>query len=89
NVSPADIAQRLVQLPRRLAYVRAGNDVGVIYTDDALPQMDEYTALGNYSIIKVQTRDKYCRQVRAADSPTINPNKSDDEPPIARWEELE
>jgi hypothetical protein len=89
NVSPADIAGRLVQLPKRVAYVRSGNDVGVIYTDDALPQMDEYTALGNYSIIKVQTRDKYCRQVKTVDSPPISPNTPDDEPPISRWEEVE
>lgn len=84
--SPADIAQRLVQLPKRVAFVRSGNDVGVIYTDDTMPQMDEYTVLGNYSLIKVRTREKYCRHVTA--SQPASPNTPDDEPPIARWEEV-
>ncbi len=86
NVSPSDIAQRLVQLPKRVAFVRSGNDVGMIYTDDTLPQMDEYTVLGNYSLMKVRTREKYCRHVTA--SQPASPHTPDDEPPIARWEEV-
>jgi len=86
TTSPADIAQRLVQLPKRTAYVRSGNDVGVIYTDDTLPPMDEDTVLGNYSLIKVRTRQKYCRHVSSSQPPS--PHTPDDEPPIARWEEV-
>jgi hypothetical protein len=86
NVSPSDIAQTLIQLPKRHALVRSGNHVGRIITDDTLPHMDEYTVLGNYSMIKVRTRQKYCRQVTA--SPPVNSNPPDEPPTVSRWEEV-
>ena len=86
SLSPADIAHQIVQLPKRVAFVRSGNDVGVIYTDDTLPHMDEDTVLGKYVNIKVQTRQKYCRKVE--DSQPASPNTPDNEPPISRWEEV-
>lgn len=86
--SPTDIAQEIVALPKRHAFVRSGHDVGRIVTADTLPPMDEYTILGNYSRISVQTREKYCRQVKVSDSPPTNPNTPDDDMPISRWEEI-
>ena len=87
--SPADIAQRLVRLPRRQALVRSGDDVGVIYTDDTLPHMDGDTVLGKYVNIKVQTRQKYCRPKDQPVDGFSPPNKPDGEPPLSRWEEVE
>jgi len=86
NVSPSDIAQTLVQLPKRHALVRSDNHVGSIMTDDTLPHMDEYTVLGNYSMIKVRTRQKYCRQV--VPSQSVNPYPVPTESPVSRWEEV-
>ncbi len=86
NASPSDIAQRLVQLEKRHALVRSGNHVGSIITDDTLPYLDEYTVLGNYSMIKVRTREKYCRQV--APSQPVSPSTALNRPPVPRWEEV-
>jgi len=66
--------------------VRSGSHVGRIITEDTLPKADPDTLLGKYSMIKVQTRQKYCRKVE--DSQPASPNTPDDELPISRWEEV-
>ena len=86
SASPTDIAQEIVALPKRHAFVRSGHDVGRIVTADTLPPMDEYTALGNYVTIQLQTREKYCTQVTA--SQPANPHTSPDQPIVPRWEEI-
>ena len=85
--TPADIAHEIVQLAPRYAFVRSGNEVARIYTADSLPAMDEYTVLGNYSLIKVQTREKYCRQGQVDTGNTVS-IKPPNEPTVRRWEEV-
>ncbi|MFL5655495.1 MAG: hypothetical protein ACJ8CB_15125, partial [Ktedonobacteraceae bacterium] len=87
NVSPADIAQTLTQLPKRQALVRSGTDVGRIVTDDTLPHMDYDTVLGNHSMIVVRTRQKYCAHV--PHQQLVNPTALPNPPAIQRWEEVQ
>jgi hypothetical protein len=95
SASPTDVAQEIVGLQKRHAFVRSGHDVGRIVTEDTLPPMDEDTALGNYVHIKLQTREKYCSQVNpddpqapAAGSPLGLPPGLPPQPPVRRWEEV-
>ncbi len=85
NVTPADRAHEIIQLPKRHAFVHCGNDIGRIVTADTLPPMDEDTALGNYVLIKLQTREKYCAQVNVANPQPFNQPQ---QPPVPRWEEM-
>ncbi len=87
NVSPSDIAQRLVQLEKRHALVRSGDDVGRIRTEDTLPEADYNTWLGHYAIIKAQTSSKYCREVTASEA--SDPDIVTEPPAVSRWEEVE
>src|SRR5260221_1908685 len=85
NVTSADRAHEIIQLPKRHAFVHCGNDIGRIVTADTLPPMDEDTALGNYVLIKLQTREKYCAQVNVANPQPFNQPQ---QPPVPRWEEM-
>ncbi len=85
NVTPADRAHEIIQLPKRHAFVHCGNDIGRIVTAHTLPPMDEDTALGNYVLIKLQTREKYCAQVNVANPQPFNQPQ---QPPVPRWEEM-
>src|SRR5438067_11814516 len=58
--SEKEIARMLVSLPRRAAFVRSGDDIGVIYTEDSLPDCDEEFVEARTTQIKVQTIQKYC-----------------------------
>jgi hypothetical protein len=84
NATSADKAHEIVQLPKRQAFVRCDNDIGRMYTADTLPPMDEDTALGNFVLIKLQTRQKYCAQVNVA----MQPLSQSQQPPVSRWEEV-
>ena len=58
--STADVGKMLNQLPRRVAFVRSGDTVGVIYTHDTPepPTRLEYSERTN--LVLTQTRAKYC-----------------------------
>ena len=59
--STHEIAQGLSMLPKRAAWVKSGTDMGVIYTDDASPMVDEAEGQRRLRIIQTQTQAKYCR----------------------------
>src|SRR6266516_2104845 len=61
TLSATDVAHMLTQLPKRAAFVRSGDDVGVIYTDDTPPPVDSATFHERLRLIRDQTRQKYCR----------------------------
>jgi hypothetical protein len=89
STSATNICQMLVQLPRRAAFVRSGDDIGVIYTDNTLAPCDEEFVEARTTQIIVQTIQKYCYEVKVADSPPLNPTTSSDEPTVHRWEEVQ
>ncbi len=61
TLSTTEVAQMLTQLPRRAAFVRSGEEMGVIYTDDTLPMVSGSTFAQRLEFIQAQTRQKYCR----------------------------
>lgn len=56
-----DIAHMLTQLPRRAAFVRSGDEIGVTYTDDTLPAVAPDVLSKRLQVIQAQTRQTYCR----------------------------
>lgn len=54
------VAQWLTMLPRRAAFVRSGDDVGVIYTHDTPARVSGAELSQRLARIKAQTRAKYC-----------------------------
>lgn len=56
--SSSDTARMLTQLPMRQAFVRAGDDVGTIFTHDTPPHAADEAQ--RYLIVLNQTRAKYC-----------------------------
>src|SRR6266567_6956635 len=92
-LSVSDVARMLTGLPRRAAFVRAGEDVGVIYTDDTPSMVDAATYHERLEQIQAQTRQKYCR---AKDEVEKEPGDTTPEsgepvaePELSWWEEVE
>ncbi len=86
TLSASEVASMLTQLPRRAAFVRSGDDVGVIYTEDTLPPCDTNELRKRYYLIRGQTRQKYCRP---KDDDDINVGTKANEPAMSRWEEVQ
>ncbi|HEU5378098.1 MAG TPA: hypothetical protein VFV38_21965 [Ktedonobacteraceae bacterium] len=61
TTSTAEVAQMLTMLPRRAVFVRSGDDMGVIYTDDVLPSVSNAELATRMQFIQAQTRARYCR----------------------------
>jgi len=97
TLSATDVAHMLTQLPRRAAFVRSGEDVGVIYTDDTPPPVDSATFHERLRLIRDQTRQKYCRPVNEPEDTTLDelddtmlrPAIRVEKPQVSRWEEVE
>jgi hypothetical protein len=81
TMSSSEAASSLLQLPRRAAWVRSGETIGVIYTDKTAAHCDTRELGRRYYLIRGQTRAKYCSPVMA--EPIVD---STPEPPISRWE---
>lgn len=95
------VGQMLTQLPRRAAFVRSGEDVGVIYTHDtqAVASGEDLRKRGQE--ILQQTRSKYCHPKDVVEQALAQPlqhmqpdaqavNAAPDPnalPDISRWEE--
>lgn len=100
TLSATDVAGMLTQLPKRAAFVRAGEEVGVIYTDDTPPMVDTPTLHKRLKLIQTQTRQKYCRAISeiGKEPADTTPGELDDTmprpavrvepPPVSRWEEV-
>jgi hypothetical protein len=86
-VGASDIASMLTQLPKRAAFVRSGDDVGVIYTDDTLAACDEEEFEARLTQVKVQTIQKYCREV-VPQLPGIPANPQPAKPQFRRYTEV-
>jgi Type IV secretion-system coupling protein DNA-binding domain len=59
--SPTEVAKMLTNLPRRAAFVRSADTVGVIYTHNAIPPLPRDMLYTRISGILNQTRQIYCR----------------------------
>lgn len=85
NLSPIDVSHMLMQLPRRAAFVRSGQDIGVIYTDKTADHCDTKELGRRYYLIRGQTRAKYCKPKEEL----VTPVSASNEPFLSRWEEVQ
>lgn len=98
-VSTADVGKMLNSLPRRAAFVRAGNTVGVIYTHNTPPAPSRTELYERGKLVLMQTRAKYCHPRASVEqglppadttTPPAAPPSSeppDKQPPLSGWEE--
>jgi len=70
------VAQWLSTLPRRSAFVRSGDDVGMIYTFDTPPHLTGSELAARMQAIQAQTRAKYCHRRAEVEQLFRNPDKS-------------
>ena len=56
-----EVAQELMTLPFRHAYVRSSDEVGVLRTEDTFDPVSDETSDALLTLIQAQTRQKYCR----------------------------
>lgn len=93
--SIADIAQMLTMLPKRAAFVRSGDNVGVIYTDDNPQPVERSVLHQRLQAIQARTRAQYCTPKEQLEAtPTqppeqVEPTEPSHEPEPSGWEEVE
>lgn len=58
--TPAEVSRMLTQLPRRSAFVKSGEDIGVIYTFPTPPEVQGIDLSNRRLAIIHQTRQRYC-----------------------------
>lgn len=92
SATPTDVTRMLTQLPKRAAFVRSGDDAGVIYTHDTAPALHRIELFERAKYILEHTRQVYCHPRAEVEQLFIQPGGNqppDDIPPISRWEEIE
>jgi len=101
--SSTHVAQWLSSLPRRAAFVRSGDDVGMIYTFDTPHKLTGVALAERMRVIQAQTRAKYCRPrdqlfrnpdnvpptVGGGGVATMEPTGSADMQPVFGWGEVD
>ena len=91
TTSTAEVAKMLTQLPKRAAFVRSGDTVGVIYTHDtggSLPRRELY----NRAVaILEHTRQTYCHPRAEVERLFTQPTQAQPQAlqPVSRWEVVE
>jgi hypothetical protein len=96
EASTADVGKMLNSLPRRAAFVRSGDDVGVIYTHNTPQRVYDIELGPRIAAIRDQTRAKYCHprgdveRGFMADDDQSGPGQPPDTPnaPNDGWEEV-
>jgi len=86
SLSTTEVARMLTSLPRRAAFVRSGDEAGVIYTDNTPPHVDAATLHQRLALIRDQTRHRYCRSLDEPGDAAPLPTRPIEEPPLPRWE---
>ncbi len=89
------VAQMLTSLPRRAAFVRTGETVGVIYTSDTPEPLPPQLFKQRLEAIVQHTRTEYCRPRAEVEQEMLNPTPPPNLPhpsqppqvPPTRWEE--
>jgi hypothetical protein len=92
------VGQMLTQLPRRAAFVRSGDTVGVIYTQDTPKGANESELRARIQAIQDQTRRTYCRHMKDVEASFMQPASTEQTAqdtvqvpqtlPTSRWEEV-
>jgi hypothetical protein len=95
TTSVTDVGRMLTQLPKRAAFVRSGDDVGVIYTHDTASPLDRRELFERAKYILEHTREVYCHP-RAEVERLFLQNTGNagnfvnaQVQPVSRWEEVE
>ena len=91
TLTTADTGKMLTALPRRAAFVRTGDTVGVIYTHDTPPALSRWDLSDRTAYIKDHTREVYCHPRAEVERLFLAPGSSQppDVQPVSRWEEVE
>jgi hypothetical protein len=90
-VSPSEVASMLTRTPRRTAFVRSGEDVGVIHTHDTVKPVTSAELTERMGAIRQQTIEKYCRpraEVEGQSLPQHATTNNAAESVPSRWEEV-
>jgi hypothetical protein len=100
--SPAAVAQILSDLPPRAAFVRSGEDEGMVYTYNAPRPAAGANWSERLGVIRAQTRSTYCQPREAVQQGYVpqgaeaiapqaveRPLSTGPEPTIPRWEQVE
>ncbi|HVB24072.1 MAG TPA: hypothetical protein VNG51_19195 [Ktedonobacteraceae bacterium] len=87
--SSAAVGQMLTNLPRRAAFVRSAETVGVIYTEDTPNRLQGRELVKRIQAILTQTRNKYSHPKAEVERLFVQPSTSASPAmPVTRWEEL-
>ena len=90
TTGPAEVAKMLSQLPRRAAFVRSGDTVGVIYTHATGHPLQPAEYANRVQLIQEQTRAMYCHPRPGSEH--IEDRQPGPQPvmqPVSRWEVIE
>ncbi len=82
------LGQMLTNLPRRAAFERSGETVGVIYTEDTPNRLQGRELVKRIQTILTQTRQKYSHPKAKIERLFTQSDDNDTELPPSRWEEL-
>ena len=95
STKPVDVARMLANLPKRAAFVRAGETVGVIYTNDTKQGVVPEMLQTRIATIQAQTRLTYCHPREDIEQAILNDEAipavaSPSNPAVrmSRWEQL-
>jgi hypothetical protein len=102
TLSTSEVAAQLMELPNRQMYVRAGDEVVLLRTDDMETPVPAYEFEERLQLIRAQTREQYCRPKEEVEAQLgLNVNKKQangdvtaeevnetDAMPTPRWEEI-
>ena len=73
TTTSAEVAQMLTRLPKRAAFVRSGEDTGVVYTEDTLPLVAPGAFQQRLAFIQDQTRQRFCRPKEVVERELLQP----------------
>jgi hypothetical protein len=90
TTSTAEVAKMLTQLPKRAAFVRPADTVGVIYTHNTAPSLPRMELFNRAKAILEHTRLTYCHPKAEVEQTFMQPAQaSAPVQPLSRWEEVE
>lgn len=84
--STVSTAQQIMSLPFRHAYVKSGDEAGVIVTDDTFDQVSEQELQMRLQRITAQTRSKFCKPKSELEKDHKQQPDDDDDKPYSRSE---
>lgn len=89
TTSNTEVASMLTQLPPRAAFIRAGDEIGVVYTHDTEEPIDDDVVISIVKeMVRDQTRAMYCRAKADIEQGHVTDiNVGNNEPQAPGWEE--